>query len=195
VVIRERRHQDELYRQASHDNLTELLHRSAFESTLEQSLESARKRALEHILCFMDLDQFKVVNDTCGHVAGDELLRQIATIMRKEIQEHTFTWQGHDFRISLGIVQIDQNSESIRMLMSAEVVVKGIEILLRMKSPLDELIPTGAFLPSAEQYDLIERIDCYVIERVLRLLSESGNDYLDCLINISGMTLGRNELV
>ncbi|MEW8276509.1 MAG: diguanylate cyclase, partial [Candidatus Thiodiazotropha taylori] len=76
-VTRERRLQEELYRQASHDNLTELLNRSAFESHLEQSLESARKRGHQHILCFMDLDQFKVVNDTCGHVAGDELLRQI----------------------------------------------------------------------------------------------------------------------
>ncbi|MCG7936569.1 MAG: EAL domain-containing protein [Candidatus Thiodiazotropha taylori] len=293
-VTRERRLQEELYRQASHDNLTELLNRSAFESHLEQSLESARKRGHQHILCFMDLDQFKVVNDTCGHVAGDELLRQIAAIMRrhfrgsdvlarvggdefaailtdcplsmaqdrvnglrKEIQEHTFTWQEHNFRISIsiGIVEIDQYSESIGMLMSSvdaacysakdsgrncitvyqrdsssttqllgqmqwvsqindalsddrlilysqpiadlqsnELVIKGIEILVRMRSQEGELIPPGAFLPSAERYDLIDRIDYAVIEKVMQLLAESGADYPDCFINISGMTLSRNEL-
>jgi diguanylate cyclase (GGDEF)-like protein/PAS domain S-box-containing protein len=81
-ITREYRLQEELHRQASHDSLTDLINRSAFESHLERALESARHRGREHILCFMDMDQFKVVNDTCGHVAGDELLRQIARIMR-----------------------------------------------------------------------------------------------------------------
>jgi diguanylate cyclase (GGDEF)-like protein/PAS domain S-box-containing protein len=90
VVMRdvtwERRLQEELYHLASHDNLTNLMNRGAFESHLKQALESAHKREREHILCFMDLDQFKVVNDTCGHVAGDELLRQLAHVMHRHFR-------------------------------------------------------------------------------------------------------------
>ncbi|HEB92409.1 MAG TPA: EAL domain-containing protein [Gammaproteobacteria bacterium] len=73
--------------QASHDSLTGLLNRHEFEARLELALESARHENIEHALCYMDLDRFKVVNDTCGHVAGDELLKQLATRMRASIRE------------------------------------------------------------------------------------------------------------
>ena len=91
VVLRDVSHerdlQAELTQRATHDNLTGLLNRYAFETHLEQALESARARDREHALCFIDLDQFKVVNDTCGHTAGDELLRQLATAMRQHVRE------------------------------------------------------------------------------------------------------------
>ncbi len=73
--------------QASHDSLTGLINRHEFEARLELALESARHESIEHVLCYMDLDRFKVVNDTCGHVAGDELLKQLATRMRASIRE------------------------------------------------------------------------------------------------------------
>jgi len=73
--------------QASHDSLTGLLNRHEFEARLELALESARHENIEHVLCYMDLDRFKVVNDSCGHVAGDELLKQLATRMRASIRE------------------------------------------------------------------------------------------------------------
>ena len=73
--------------QASHDSLTGLLNRHEFEARLELALESARHENIEHVLCYMDLDRFKVVNDTCGHVAGDELLKQLATRMRASVRE------------------------------------------------------------------------------------------------------------
>ncbi|MET0028909.1 MAG: EAL domain-containing protein [Candidatus Thiodiazotropha sp.] len=293
-VTRERRLQEELYRQASHDSLTELMNRSAFESHLEQALESARKRGHEHILCFMDLDQFKVVNDTCGHIAGDELLRQLAGIMhrhfrgsdvlariggdefaailsdcplsgameranrlREEVEGHYFSWEQHTFRItlSIGMVQIDQHSESVSLLMSAAdatcysakdagrnrvsvyeqdsattqhwigemqwvaqinsaleeqrlelyaqpiVTLKGesrqtqaIEVLLRMLSPEGNLVPPGAFLPAAERYDLVNRIDLWVVERVMQLLSGRKNTYPNCFLNLSGATLNQNNI-
>lgn len=63
---------------ASHDALTGLINRSEFEHRLEDLLEDARRGIREHALMYLDLDQFKVVNDTCGHQAGDELLRQLA---------------------------------------------------------------------------------------------------------------------
>ncbi len=62
---------------ASHDSLTGLLNRHEFEMRLQHALESARQEGLRHALCYLDLDQFKIVNDTCGHVAGDELLKQL----------------------------------------------------------------------------------------------------------------------
>ncbi len=64
--------------QASHDTLTGLVNRREFQSRLEKAIANARESGCEHTLLFMDLDQFKVVNDTCGHRAGDELLKQLA---------------------------------------------------------------------------------------------------------------------
>ena len=67
--------------QASHDALTGLVNRREFERRLADLIETAKSQRREHALMFMDLDNFKAVNDTCGHGAGDELLRQLTTIM------------------------------------------------------------------------------------------------------------------
>jgi diguanylate cyclase (GGDEF)-like protein/PAS domain S-box-containing protein len=73
--------------QATHDTLTGLFNRQEFEWHLCQALDSAREQGQEHALCYLDLDQFKVVNDTCGHVAGDELLRQLAGELSRQIRK------------------------------------------------------------------------------------------------------------
>lgn len=67
----------DLSHQATHDPLTGLKNRVAFERALEVALKGAQQEGRHGILLYIDLDQFKIVNDTCGHVAGDELLRQI----------------------------------------------------------------------------------------------------------------------
>jgi diguanylate cyclase (GGDEF)-like protein/PAS domain S-box-containing protein len=67
--------------QASHDALTGLVNRREFERRLAELIDTARGQAREHALMFMDLDNFKAVNDTCGHQAGDELLRQLTAVM------------------------------------------------------------------------------------------------------------------
>lgn len=65
---------------ANHDALTGLVNRRSFENTVQEALEFSRQNRMAHALCFMDLDSFKIVNDTCGHQAGDELLRQLAQL-------------------------------------------------------------------------------------------------------------------
>ena len=67
--------------QASHDALTGLINRREFEHRVERSIAQARSKAAIHALLYLDLDQFKIVNDTCGHAAGDELLQQLAQIL------------------------------------------------------------------------------------------------------------------
>lgn len=72
---------------ASHDALTGLINRRQFEIELAKVVFSARQQNLHHAFCYLDLDQFKVVNDTSGHVAGDELLRQLGVMLQEVLGE------------------------------------------------------------------------------------------------------------
>ncbi|BAL24534.1 GGDEF domain-containing protein [Azoarcus sp. KH32C] len=74
--------------QATHDPLTGLPNRRVFEQRIEECVAASRRRASDHgALCFIDLDRFKIVNDTCGHAAGDELLMRIAELIQSRIRE------------------------------------------------------------------------------------------------------------
>ena len=68
--------------QAAHDPLTGLINRAEFEMRLESAVDSARRENAHHVLCFLDIDQFKLVNDTCSHAAGDALLKNIAGLLQ-----------------------------------------------------------------------------------------------------------------
>ena len=72
---------------ATHDALTGLVNRREFETRVEAALLSARNSARHHAFCYLDLDQFKVVNDACGHAAGDGLLKQVSTLLRSKLRE------------------------------------------------------------------------------------------------------------
>lgn len=85
-VTEARRLSREVYYQASHDALTGLINRREFEIRLERIRETAGREDTENVFCYMDLDQFKLVNDNCGHTAGDELLRQVAELMKSCIR-------------------------------------------------------------------------------------------------------------
>ncbi len=77
---------EQLNHQASHDSLTELPNRRTFELRLQQALECTRAQNVEHALFYLDLDQFKIINDTCGHMAGDALLRQLSRILQARVR-------------------------------------------------------------------------------------------------------------
>ncbi len=77
----------QLTHQATHDALTGLINRREFELRLKEALESAHSKGTDHALCYLDLDQFKVVNDTCGHIAGDELLKQVTARLREKVRK------------------------------------------------------------------------------------------------------------
>lgn len=72
--------------QASHDALTGLIDRREFERRLEHVLSSDKQDGKRHALLYLDLDQFKIVNDTCGHMAGDALLKQVTTILLTQLR-------------------------------------------------------------------------------------------------------------
>ena len=285
---------EQLSFQASHDDLTGLVNRREFERRAERLLVTVKQDKSEHALCFMDLDQFKVVNDTCGHIAGDELLRQLSTVLQNEvrhrdtlarlggdefgilmehcsldgaqrvatsllmaIQDYQFSWEGHSFRVgvSMGLVpltastpnltellknadiacymakdkgrnrvhvyhgedseiaqrhgemqwvtRISQALEEDRFCLYAQIIVpldgsphKHYELLIRMIDEKGEIIPPGAFLPATERYNLISKIDRWVIEHAFRLLVAHPRflDQIDCIaINLSGQSLADEE--
>jgi diguanylate cyclase (GGDEF)-like protein/PAS domain S-box-containing protein len=158
-VSRERRLRRALAYQASHDALTGLINRREFESRLNEALLSTRRgEAVRFVLLYLDLDQFKLVNDTCGHPAGDRLLKQItgllqtrvrgsdllarlggdefgillsdcapeqamkiAEALRQAIRDYRFVWHDGALNVgvSIGIVEITRDTESMAALMSA----------------------------------------------------------------------------
>jgi diguanylate cyclase (GGDEF)-like protein/PAS domain S-box-containing protein len=73
--------------QATHDALTGLVNRRDFERRLEEASESARRGEASHMLCYLDLDRFKIVNDTSGHLAGDSMLREVAKLLREAVRD------------------------------------------------------------------------------------------------------------
>jgi len=77
----------QLAHQATHDALTGLINRVEFDARVEQAIHTASHGEKQHALFYLDLDQFKVVNDTCGHHAGDELLKQVAGLLRAALRE------------------------------------------------------------------------------------------------------------
>jgi diguanylate cyclase (GGDEF)-like protein/PAS domain S-box-containing protein len=73
--------------QATHDALTGLVNRREFERRLEEAIESGHRGDGQHVLCYLDLDRFKVVNDTSGHLAGDSMLREVAKLLRDAVRD------------------------------------------------------------------------------------------------------------
>lgn len=274
--------------QATHDSLTGLINRREFEVRLRRALNDACQHDAHHVLCYLDLDQFKVVNDTCGHLAGDKLLRQLAALLQNRIREvdclgrlggdefgvlllgchledalriaddlrmmirdFRFNWKGKAFQVgvSIGLVPIVRGSGGLEEILSAadtacyvakdqgrdrihvyrlndcivkrrhgemqwvtriqqafeekrfllysqpiralndEGHIRRCEILLRMKSEDENIIPPMAFIPAAERYSLMLALDRWVVSNTLMALGERSVEQKLISINLSGQSI------
>ena len=108
---------------ASHDILTGLVNRREFENRLERALKSARARETSYALLYLDLDQFKIVNDSCGHSAGDALLGQLGALLKSKIRwrDTLARLGGDEFGVLLESCSLDeamQTAEALRVAIS-----------------------------------------------------------------------------
>lgn len=281
--------------QASHDALTGLVNRTEFERRLESAFCSAKEFSHNHVLLYLDLDQFKVVNDTAGHIAGDELLIQVAQLLLEKlrgrdtlgrlggdefsvllehcpipeaknraqtlidaIREFSFIWEKKTYHIgvSVGLVPINEDSLSTVQILTqadlacytakdkgrgqahvyeeddAEVAARHREllraadlneaieqhrfellyqpiialdddvkmhgeVLLRLLDEHGKHILPGAFIPAAERYGIMDKIDRWVLTKVFQdyhYIFEQNPNLLLC-INLSGNSLGSDTLL
>lgn len=296
-ITEARRLSEETSYQATHDQLTGLINRREFDLRLDRVILAAKHNLTEHALCFLDLDQFKLINDTCGHIAGDELLRQIGSLLQGNVRsrdtiarlggdefailmehcsieqaykaceqilhllrEFRFLWQDYTFTIggSIGLAIIDQhtrdsnealrnvdtacysakdagrnrveihqedsvrlqqrrgeiqwNNEIIealddnRFLLYAQAIQPLLnpdlgmcyEVLLRLQRKDGEISPPGAFLPAAERYNSINRIDRWVVSHTFKWLAEQSdklNHLAGISINLSGLSLSDETML
>jgi diguanylate cyclase (GGDEF)-like protein/PAS domain S-box-containing protein len=121
-VSKERRLHRALHYQASHDALTGLINRREFENRLNAAVEDAKQeQEVRHALLYLDLDQFKLVNDTCGHPAGDQLLKQITGMLQSRIRggDTLARLGGDEFGILLQDCLLDQALRIADMLRQA----------------------------------------------------------------------------
>lgn len=301
VRLEQERAQAQLKHQATHDALTGLTNRLEFEARLNGALHDHRESGAGYVLLYLDLDQFKVINDTCGHAAGDELIRQVAWLVRDQLRaddvlarlggdefgallpnitatdavalaetirgriaELRFHWEERIFAVnaSIGVISFsdtlltvgdalsaadqacylakdngrnrvqlyrpDDQQVQIRhgemrwvetinaaldnhsfVLVAQEIrpiagrssgIVREarlFELLLRMVGPDGRWIAPMAFIPAAERYGLMPRIDRWVIARAcqeLAALRSQGRALPTCMINLSGASVSDASL-
>ncbi len=286
------RRTQELEKMVKLDSITGLVNRYEFEQQLKSAISSAKKDQTTHVMCYIDLDQFKIVNDKCGHIAGDELLRQIALVLKRSaresdvvarlggdefgiiyidstiedaqrqaqrllnaIGEYRFNYQGNTFGIgaSIGMVGIMKECCTLTNLLSqadaacyaakdggrnrihvahpedatiqerrnqmqwigrleealavdafvlyVQPIVpvldslqrRHYEVLIRLREENGEIIPPMAFIPAAERYGFMPKLDRWVIENTFKAFTKIWHEVSEethFSINISGASLG-----
>lgn len=109
-VTVQRRMASEMSYRATHDALTGLVNRAEFEERLQRALDQSHDTGSQHVLLFIDLDEFKLVNDSSGHAAGDQLLRQIASLLQRTVRGRDTLARlgGDEFAVILEHCRIDQ---------------------------------------------------------------------------------------
>jgi diguanylate cyclase (GGDEF)-like protein len=131
---------EQLSYQASHDELTGLYNRREMERRIEVALEDARQESSHHTLCFIDVDQFKVINDSCGHVAGDQLLRRIVGILQTQLRAIDLVGRlgGDEFAVILHYTEVEDAkhvAEKLRRAL-AEVVFRWEDRSFRLTASI-----------------------------------------------------------
>ena len=109
-VTEQRRLSSEMRHRATHDSLTGLVNRGEFETRLSRILNTAHKDLSEHALLVIDLDQFKLVNDACGHSVGDQLLQQVSKLLSQTVRASDTLARlgGDEFALVLDQCSIEQ---------------------------------------------------------------------------------------
>ena len=117
-----------IHHQATHDSLTGLINRHQFNFELKQQIQHARTHGSEHVVCYLDLDRFKIVNDTCGHAAGDELLKQLAARLHTTIRTGDILGRlgGDEFGLILQNCPLDAATDIADKIIAA---VSGYELI------------------------------------------------------------------
>ena len=122
----------QLSHQATHDALTGLVNRGEFERRLARALAGAAAEHSQHAVCFLDLDGFKRINDACGHLAGDELLKQLSDVMRERMRARDTLARlgGDEFGLLLehcGLPRAQRIADAIRHAIGADRFTFGAE--------------------------------------------------------------------
>jgi len=212
----------ELEYQANHDMLTGLANRSAFEAALKQRLKERRETDIEDIMFYLDLDQFKIVNDTSVGVvpisgtgytvegvlaAADEACYAAKDAGRNRVhvyqeQDNAVSQRRSEMSWVPRVRDAIENSrlilfgQEIRPTMPSRNDNRRLEVLVRMLSEDGSSVLPGAFLPAAERYGLVQQIDRWVVNNVLDWLAgciNRGEDPPICAINLSGNSISDNE--
>jgi diguanylate cyclase (GGDEF)-like protein/PAS domain S-box-containing protein len=134
--------------EASHDALSGLINRREFEIRLQRALDAAQATGTSHALCYLDLDQFKIINDTCGHVAGDELIRQLAQLLQSRVR-------SNDALARLGGDEFG--------------------LLLHDCSMVDAVGIANALLKAVEQYQFVWGASAFTVGASIGVVPLSGN--------------------
>jgi len=164
-VTEARRMAQQLSWHASYDPLTGLANRREFERYLRRAIATAKRGQQEHTLAFLDIDRFKIVNDTSGHIAGDELLRQISMLLQDNLRQADMIsrFGGDEFAI---LLHSCEQEEAIVILQGLVEIIKGFRFVWQ-----DKLFTLGASVgitavtaDSADMTQLLSRADaaCYV---------------------------------
>ncbi|MGZ7459264.1 EAL domain-containing protein [Pseudomonas sp. Ma2-10] len=154
-MTQERQYIANLSWQATHDALTGLANRREFEYRLEQALHIQARHSGRHALMFLDLDQFKLVNDTCGHAAGDELLRHICALLQSGLREGDTLARlgGDEFGILLencALETAEKIAESLRQtVQNLHFVWKGRPFVTTVSIGLVHVVPNPTTLEAS----------------------------------------------
>jgi len=161
----------ELSWHANHDPLTGLSNRRVLESRLQRAADSAVREGCRHALLYIDLDRFKAINDTGGHVAGDELLRQLSTALRRQLRESDTLARigGDEFAVLLENTPVARAAGVARKLIAAvegfRFAWQGFDYRLGASAGLVEF--SGAELDAEDVLEAADRM-CYVAKESSR---------------------------